>query len=255
MSARKEPASARKENRRASVRRSIQPRPHFEDAVESPAAAAAASAAPPAPLPTPVLAPAPASSSAFLVVSGGLSGADAAASSVRVKQLHSLLAATLDRAWSDVDVTAPLLAALPREVASSSALPIQRLAEKSLASVRRNVLNELQVILSEHRLAEKLCEVEFLAERGGLLLDDGTAMPPVLGHDAPAPDVALRSMVAKARRAERERLATLCQQMEEENAALQTEIQEAAERLAAAKAAVVKTEQHVDTVYDLLSDS
>jgi hypothetical protein len=173
-----------------------------------------------------------------------------------VALLETLLAQALDRAWTSNDLTAPLLAALPASVAAP--LVVQRLAEKTLASVRRHTLQELDVILGEYGLGAKIAEVEFLAARGGLLLDDidggsGVAAPTAGLLEQPRPEQALKSMLAAARRAEAARLLAINEQLEAENEALQQQMEQQARKLKPAQDAVERTKQHTDAVFAALN--
>jgi len=166
----------------------------------------------------------------------------------RLKQLRKLLQQTLDQCFSP-DASSRLLTALPKDIHQRHALVIQRLAEKATDSIRKNIMNELEVILSEHRLAEKLGEIEYLEDRGGMLLDDGTQVGSIA---APNSDTQIRMMLMEARKAEILRLTALAEHLESENATLRDEIRDVAQSIQSAKEAVSKQQQFTDKVYATL---
>jgi hypothetical protein len=212
---------------RKPVRRSLQPRIAGSSAAASAAALPVASAAV---APTPTAYP------------------------LDTRRLHSLsraFEATIDAILTgtgDAGVSAPsvLLAALPRSVHSAHALAVQRLCEKTVSTVRRNILNEYEVILSEHRLPEKLGEIEYLEGMGGCVLEDGTT---VGRGDAPTPAQTLAHIVRTAKQAELTRLQAMAEHIEETNAELQRQVQTASRALQSAATTVALQQQLSDDIY------
>lgn len=247
--------SSRKSTRASfGTRRSLQPRPvtfDADDTAPTPAAAAASSsAAAAAAAPANAAAPAAASSSSSASSAAALAGFDPSVPSVRLAHLRSTVSAALDKALGGPELVDLLLASLPTDVVGPSPLQISRLGEKALSSARRNILQELEVILLEHGLPAKLAEVEFLASKGGIVLADGSVI-----EEAPQPIHALRSMRAQARRAEKARLEALVAAMDEENRQLKAEVTQHAARVAAAEANVQKAQQHTDAIYEAISNA
>jgi hypothetical protein len=212
-------------------------RPTSDAATATPAAPAAAAASTPAA--SPALSTAASSAAAAAAPSYTLS-------TKKLKLLRSSFESALDSALAPASSTSTLLAALPRDLHARHALVVQRQAEKVLASIRKNCLNEFEVILSEHRLPEKLGEVELLE-----LQNQGVSLDAPEGP-TPTPEQAVRNMLHSARTSERARLQALADSLDAENTELRTEIQHVADSLKNAKAAVTRKQQYTDQVYEAL---
>jgi hypothetical protein len=203
-------------------------------ATQAPVAAAAAAAS--------------SSTSSAAAAADAASASTYALSSQKLRVLKSAFERTLDAALDPSASTKTLLAALPADIHAKHGIVLQRQAEKVLQSVRRNCLNEFEVILSEHRLPEKLGELELLETQGLLMEKAGAAA----AGPTPTPEQAIRNMIHSARNTERVRLEDLAEALDQENKELQDQILQVEASLKNARLAVERKQLHVDQMYNAL---
>lgn len=173
-------------------------------------------------------------------------------STKKLKQLKSAYESLLDSSLAPTSSSDALLASLPRELHAKHALVIQRQTEKVLTSVRKNCLNEFEVILSEHRLPEKLGEIELLETSADL--NGGVALGGTSFEDGPTPtpEQVVKNMIRKAKNDEKARLQQLAEELESENLQLRTEIEQVSESLKNPRLAVERKQEAVEQLYQTL---